>query len=109
MLLTFFLVVIGWIIFRAESISDAWGYICRLFGNNLLSVPWLMTRQFYIPLACSLILMVVVEWINRGREFGLDLYGIKAKWMRIMIYYVFIVIIYYFQPAETVEFIYFQF
>ena len=34
MLLTFFLAVIGWIIFRAESIGQAWEYVCGMLQSD---------------------------------------------------------------------------
>ena len=38
MLLTFFLAVLGWIIFRAESIGMAWEYVCGMCDVSLFAV-----------------------------------------------------------------------
>ena len=67
-LLTFFLVMIGWIVFRAESIGDAWGYISRMFSASLFSVPLLIVREYYIPLFISIIILIVVEWRQREQK-----------------------------------------
>lgn len=33
---TLFFVLMGWVLFRADSITDAWAYICTMFGNGEL-------------------------------------------------------------------------
>lgn len=33
---TLFFVLMGWVLFRADSITDAWGYICTMFGSGQL-------------------------------------------------------------------------
>ena len=108
MLLTFFLAVIGWIIFRAESIGQAWEYVGGIMGRNLFSIPWLMTRHFYIPTFIGILVLIVVDWLNRNKEYGLCL-SIKYKWVRWLIYYILVLAIFNLQPSENVQFIYFQF
>lgn len=73
-LLTFMLVVIGWIIFRAETISQAWDYICGIITPSLFSIPLLKTRMFYFPLLFSIALLCVLEWCSRNQQFGTDYY-----------------------------------
>jgi len=108
MLLTFFLVVIGWIIFRAESIGQAWDYVCGIFNMSLFSVPWLKTRAYYIPLFTFIAVMLMVEWLQRSKQHGLNQIPIKSKIIRWFLYIVLIYIMLYF-GGETEEFIYFQF
>ena len=67
MLLTFGLVVIGWIIFRAPSIAEACQFMAAICDKSLLSAPWLMNRAFYIPLFIGLMTMMVVIPIPSGR------------------------------------------
>jgi len=62
-----------------------------------------------MPTFAALLVMVVVEWINRERKHGLDLTDVKHRWLRWAIYYMIIIAIYYYQPAESAQFIYFQF
>ena len=33
---TLFFVLMGWVLFRADSITDAWAYICTMLGNGTL-------------------------------------------------------------------------
>ena len=108
MLLTFLLVVIGWIIFRAERIGQAWEIIIRICSSSLLSIPWLMNRNFYIPVFCCLGLLLGVEWIQRGKNYPFDLSVIKPVWMRDTVYLVIFLLIFW-QGGHAQTFIYFQF
>ena len=107
MLLTFALAVFGWIIFRAESIGQVGDVVSQICSESLLSVPWLMTRDFYVPLAISIGVLILIEWINRTKSHGFVV-GIKYKWLRIVIYYAFVVAILCNSGSEQ-TFIYFQF
>lgn len=65
---TFFLVVIGWIIFRSDTVADAVSYIGSIFDASLFTKPSMMDR----PLGLALLVMIVVEWIGRRRQFALQ-------------------------------------
>lgn len=108
MLLTFFLAVVGWIVFRANTIEEAWNYICRLFSKSLFSVPWLDSRHYYLPVIISIVLMLVVEWLQRNKEHAFDLSGIKSHVLKFGIYYVMVVALFWF-GGRAESFIYFQF
>ena len=107
MLVTFVLVVFGWIIFRATGMNTLTTWIDGIFDSSLLSIPYLMNRQYYIPLAIAIFLMLLVEWINRKQAHGFVLH-VKYKWLRLIIYYLLIfAIIANFGQEQS--FIYFQF
>jgi D-alanyl-lipoteichoic acid acyltransferase DltB (MBOAT superfamily) len=107
MLLTFVLVVIGWVIFRAENIGQALDYLCRMCDSSLLNDSFAYGKK---ALLFSLILMVV-EWFQRGKEHGLQVsvtcstYKTLVRWI---IYLVLINVIFTLS-GESSEFIYFQF
>ena len=107
MLLTFALAVFGWIIFRAESIGQFGDVVLTICSDSLLSVPWLMTRDFYIPLAIAIFVLILVEWINRTKSHGFVV-GIQYKWLRIVLYYALVVAVLCNSGSEQ-TFIYFQF
>ena len=109
MALTFALVVLGWIIFRAPSIADAWQYVAAICDKSLLSIPWLMTRDFYLPLVTSIVVVFVFEWIGREKGYGLAWLRGKNKFLQVIMYYLFVVLIYIWQAKEEIQFIYFQF
>ena len=107
MLLTFFLAVIGWIIFRAETIGQAWGFICGIFDRSLLSLPWIDSMTYMLPMPFILLLFVLMEWIGRNKNCPLQL-NCSSKAMRWSMYVLFVVLIFVFgTTSET--FIYFQF
>ena len=107
MLLTFFLVVIGWIIFRAESIGQAWGYICGIIDDSVFSMPWLKAREYYIPTVVSIVAMLVIEWLFRKSDFGFDIKRFP-KWFQYALIYALCLSIFFFSGRNE-TFIYFQF
>ena len=109
MLLTFGLVVVGWIIFRAPSIAEAGQFMAAICDKSLLSAPWLINRAFYVPLFIGLMIMLVGDWFGREKGFGLAWISGKPAVVRIAVYYAIAVMIYFWQCQETIQFIYFQF
>lgn len=105
MTLTFLLVVFGWIIFRAESISQAWNYICGIFNRSLFQMP----EYFSKVTLFMIVVMLALEWWNRDREFGLQLNMQKLPvTVRYGIYFSLIFLV-YFCGGNQETFIYFQF
>jgi len=108
MLLTFGLVVIGWVFFRAETIGEAVEYLGGIFNKNLLSVPLLIDRVFHISMFINLVILIIAEWLQRNKQHGLELSSIKSQLVKFAIYYALIIRMFLFGgQAET--FIYFQF
>ena len=109
MLLTFLLVVIGWVFFRAETITDAFAYLGGIFSSSLVSVPWLMSKSFYIPLFIGILLMMTTEYLHRHEAHNFTLNRINKSYVKWYIYYLLIIYIYTCQVSEEIQFIYFQF
>ncbi len=106
MLLTFILVVLGWIIFRAESIKQAWEYVGLLFGHSLFTMPFM-----YVGTKKAVfftIIMIFIEWIFRRKEYGLQFNTNTPKLLRVVFCYSIILVILEF-AAYSQSFIYFQF
>lgn len=103
--LTFFLVVIGWIVFRADSIGQAWGCLGKMCGASLFNTPDIagLTGLFV-----NLLLLCVVEWVQREKLHGLDLSFVKHRCVRIGIYLFALFVIFAF-GGNAENFIYFQF
>ena len=111
-LVTFGLAVLGWIIFRAETITQAWDYICGMmqFGTLRACYRFFLPNEYIVyPTNLYIIVMIVIEWIQRNKQHGLEvLNASKYKWIRIAFYYVLVWMI--IQNAGTEQtFIYFQF
>ena len=102
MLLTFMLATAGWIIFRSDSIAQAWQYFAQIphlgtpYTEGLLTITLLTAGMF------------VVEWVQRQREHGLDLQMLKSHILKFSIYYIIIFILFLVQKGAE-SFIYFQF
>ena len=105
MILTFVLVVIGWIIFRAENIGQAWDYFSRICDSSLFSMPFLYVGAKKTALFA--VLMLVVEWLFKDKRFAWDFSGVP-KWIPVVASYVLILVILEF-AAHSQSFIYFQF
>ena len=108
MLLTFILAVMGWIIFRAKSIDEAWDYFNGLFSKSLFSMPWLKNKETYLVIMSSILVMLVVEWINRGRQHGLAFSPKMPIGLRYLVYVLLTVVIIRFSGTPS-AFIYFAF
>ena len=111
-LFTFALVVIGWIIFRAETIGQAWDYIYGMmqFGTLRASYRFFLPNEYIVyPTNLYIIAMIVVEWFQRNKQHGLEVLNTsKHKWLRVIFYYALVWMI--IQNAGTEQtFIYFQF
>ena len=78
MLLTFFLVVTGWVIFRSESLSDAADYLSTMFSPSLfyvgdsIGVLSSIGLKTIIP---AIVFMLLCEWAQRNRQHALQLSG----------------------------------
>ena len=106
MLATFALVVVGWVIFRAESITQAVHYLWRMVSH--FSEPW--PSHGNTPfIYCGLVL--VAEWLQRDKEHALQLphHGLlrlrAARWMC----YLLLTACTFFLMGNQSTFIYFQF
>ena len=94
----------GWIFFRAENINHAFSYIRCLCDESLFTVP-----GYKEPVTLIMIMiMIIVEWINRKEEHGLTLNRINSVVVRYVIYWSLILIVYFYQGKQE-AFIYFQF
>ena len=109
MALTFFLVTIGWVIFRADSIGQAWTYIANIFSPSLLTKPWHPDVIHYCHLFAFIALMLAGEWMHREDGNALQMKRIQPRAVRFLCYMLIVVTIAIFNPGEGNQFIYFQF
>ncbi len=104
-LLTFILVLIGFLMFRSESLNLFGQYVARMCDASILTMPAMLTGLKRTMLFA--LVMLVVEWINREKKHGLDILKVAMGW-RIAIYYALIVCVLEF-AGDAQSFIYFQF
>ncbi|MDR1499450.1 MAG: MBOAT family protein [Tannerellaceae bacterium] len=112
MLLTFGLVVVGWIIFRAESIGQAVDYIKRMCSKSLFSMPEMpgigITKALAATTFLFILILFITEWRHRERDHGLSI-RLKSQTARYAVYIALILALLFFKAAEPASFVYFQF
>ena len=104
---TFLLAVIGWIIFRAESITQAWDYLSRICSPSILHFSSFPGKRALL----YTFILLTVEWLQREKQHGLQMGNEKLltkQWMRILFYYLLIIGILLLAGIQS-DFIYFQF
>ncbi len=110
MLLTFILILLSWIFFRAESIEHALNYI-----NGILSISIFETPSFFgmyskgKSTVIFIIILLLIEWKGREEQHAISRLGLK--WIRPLRYLMYSAIIYaiFNFSGSNQEFIYFQF
>lgn len=105
--ITFFFAVIGWIIFRAESIAQAVDYLSLMFTNPFFA-PHPIHRD---NIKLFIVLLLTVEWLQRNKQHALQLptTGLfKYAAFRYLIYATIMILIIAY-TGEVQTFIYFQF
>ena len=116
MFMTFGIVCFGLVFFRADSITQAWNYILKIFSSSLLTMPHLpssflelFTNKVLILIQLLLIpIFILVEWLNREKQHGLQIENIKSPLIKWIIYFTIIFAIWAL-GGEQETFIYFQF
>lgn len=110
--ITFVLVVIGWIFFRAEDLTQAVDYIANLCNSSIVSIPNFRDLGLsFIKLTYTLffiVLLQLIDWIQRKQDFGLEISNVKYRPIRWSIYIIFLLIFSVFAGGQE-AFIYFQF
>ena len=104
MVLTFLLVVIGWVIFRAETIGDVVLIMKTIFSLSLFTTP---DKHIFL---CFVILMtLILEWVARTKSHPLELLNLcNNKIVRYGVYTFFVFFI-FFCMSKPQPFVYFQF
>ena len=102
MLLTFILAALGWILFRSQSIDQAIDFYKGLFTGGLAGANLPMRTIAFV------IIMLFVEWLQRSREHGLSMEGVRCGVVRYACYIVTLALIFVYGVFNE-TFIYFQF
>ncbi len=102
--ITFVLVVLAWIFFRAENITHAMEYFAG-FARNPLSMPEVRPVLIFTFLAFFLF----IEWLGRGEQFAIA--NLTLSWPRVFrwSFYLIIALVCFIFSGQEQEFIYFQF
>lgn len=105
MLVTFLLAVIGWVIFRAENLSQALNFLIRIFQNPTFG--YIDGKKMLIWCFC----LLIIEWIQKDKSHPLQFsyHGLfRFTIARYTIYFAILLIMFCF-VGKVQTFIYFQF
>lgn len=106
---TFMFVLIGWIIFRAENVSQLAAIVAKLFSAE--GFFNLYGSGLRVDIFVFIAFMLVVEWLQRDKEHALQLQNVslfRFRMVRVGIYY-FLIALMWVAYSSSQEFIYFQF
>lgn len=107
---TFFLTTIAWIFFRAEGLTEAISYLNGTFNASLFQVPDFVGKTKALITLAGIIVMLLVEWINRTQAHGLSVVSrVQSPVFRNVIYAMIVLFIMVFGNFGENQFIYFQF
>lgn len=110
MSITFALVCLAWIFFRAENLTHAMQYIQGFFSRTWLTVPDLPQGKKVVSTLIMIGILLLMEWQGRRQQYAFEVFGLKWKrWQRWLFYAFFIFIIIMFMQTSETPFIYFQF
>ena len=102
MTLTFALAALGWVLFRSQSIGEAIDFYAGMVGGGLAGFNPPMRAIAFVAV------MLVAEWMQRGREHGLDMRGVRYGVVRYCCYLTVLALIFVYGVFNE-TFIYFQF
>jgi hypothetical protein len=108
--LTFALLVIGWVFFRAETIPQAFEYLGEMASKGMLfnGINYFTVSKYtFVTAVVSIIILVVTEWIHRERKHGFDMKTTNRKVNNC--FFILLSVIIYLCGGNSDTFIYFQF
>ena len=112
--LTFFLTLLAWVFFRAETAGKAFAYIDAILSPSLLSNPTgplrdigMLSQSFFAVV--SIAALLALEWIQRHKRFALELdeKAMPLRWATYALVFGLILTLRY--TGQSLDFIYFQF
>jgi len=105
MLITFTITCFAWIFFRAETISQAFLYIKKIFVNNIyFEIP----RMGILQIGSYIAILLIIEWIQRRKQHGLEISELNV-YFRWPTYIFLTALVINGVLGGSEEFIYFQF
>jgi D-alanyl-lipoteichoic acid acyltransferase DltB (MBOAT superfamily) len=116
MALTFGIVCVGWVFFRAASVTEGVHILQTIYQDALFWPAYeelfhvIRESKLYKHAIVLLILLVVTEWLQRHRECPLDFPARSLVGVRLAVYTVlFWMTLYLIPPEGSQQFIYFEF
>ncbi len=102
--MTFFMILIPWIYFRAKDADQAWYIIRKIVTDfSLFDIDMFYPKRLIVIAA-----LVIFEWFQQKYEHPLHI-DFLPTWLRYLVYYVLIILIFIFGIFDYTPFIYFKF
>jgi alginate O-acetyltransferase complex protein AlgI len=105
-LLTFFLINVTWVFFRASTFKQSWTMLGSMFGITHGGEP-MLTSMSIIKVSVIVTIMVIVHWLMRNSSVLTLAY--KIPWWVLSIAWAFMLFSIMLSQESTSSFIYFQF
>lgn len=104
MTLTFFLTLLAWVFFRADSVSHAISYLQNLLTSSL----FYKVEIFPSTILLLVLFFIITEWFGRSGEYAIEKIDFIKRPIRWAFYITLIILMFSFTGEEQ-QFIYFQF
>jgi D-alanyl-lipoteichoic acid acyltransferase DltB (MBOAT superfamily) len=107
--LTFFLVVLGWVLFRSNSIQQGLDIFSKIFSTTIVSIPKYNLNRFNLLLLIVLFGFVLTEWVGRFDKYAIERLFLRYSSGYRYTYYYLLFILILVMRGTSQQFIYFQF
>ena len=104
MAFTFFITLIAWVFFRADSVAHAFSYLYNMFDTSLFSEIEVLPST----ILTLVLFFIATEWLGRSGQYAIENIDFMKKPMRWAFYILLIILMFSFTGEEQ-QFIYFQF
>ena len=110
MVTTFTLVTIGWVFFRAKTMTQAVDYLSIICSSSIFEKPYAfgIGLEKMMITGIAILSMIFIEWLGRSKDCPILLDSKKPDFLQWLICYAIILVIFLFSASQQ-DFIYFQF
>ena len=109
MLITFVLVMLAWIFFRANDLGHAIQYLSTLFSSSFFSGPSFPEMKRAWSILLLVVFFLAVEWRGREQQYAIAYFhAYRRRGIRWTLYLLICLLIFLYQGSQQ-DFIYFQF
>jgi len=102
--LTFSFVLVGWIVFRCQSLADAGECLSRIATSSAAGIQWVS-----VPVLQIAVVVVVAHWVAAVMQHRKPVYLNPARFSHLVLIACWIVGIFFTAATTSSQFIYFQF
>jgi alginate O-acetyltransferase complex protein AlgI len=108
--ITYFLVVIAWVFFRSQSLTQAMRIISEIFSVSIFTIPTFENERKSVIILLLILFFMLIEWLGKSDKYALEnLFMTSPRKYRWTFYSLLIFLIGMFMTTDHTPFIYFQF